>query len=145
MGSVGSVKAAGAAPTQKLFRGALEVPSDAEIFYGVARLPSKIAENQRWILARNYAVSNSVGKQVSTTAEFEGRGTYGDKNAEIVAANEGFTSTQELRNAYRERTKVKVGDEAWTGKINNGQKVFGRVTKNEYNPVLITLKERKKK
>ena len=114
----------------------LRFGSNAQVFDGISNLPSKIGDNQRWVLAREYSVSGG-----GSTYEFEGKGTYGTGDHDDTARNAGFKSTSAVKNAYRERTEsVKVGDEAWTGKRDsNGKMIWGKVTKNRYRPVLVTL------
>lgn len=117
--------------------GSAPIRSNATAYDGISGLPSKIGQNQRWVLQREYAVEGG-----GTHKAFEGKGTYEANDHDTVARNEGFKSTAALKNAYKSRTSsVKVGDTAWTGKTDaNGNKVFGKVTKNKYRPVLVTLK-----
>lgn len=113
------------------------IKSNATAYDGISGLPSKIGANQRWVLYREYAVEGG-----GTHKAFEGKGTYEANDHDIVAMNEGFKSTSALKNAYKSRTEsVKVGDQAWTGKKDsNGKMIWGKVTKNKYRPVLVTLK-----
>lgn len=116
--------------------GSAPIKSNAKAYDGISNLPSKIGDNQRWVLQREYSVSGG-----GTSKAFEGKGTYEAGDHDIVARNEGFKTTSALKNAYKNRTEsVKVGDEAWTGKIGpDGERIFGKVTKNKYRPVLVTL------
>lgn len=116
--------------------GSAPIRSNATAYDGISGLPSRIGSNQRWVLQREYAVEGG-----GTHRAFEGKGTYEASDHDTVARNEGFKSTSALKNAYKSRTEsVKVGDQAWTGKRDsNGNMIWGRVTKNKYRPVLVTL------
>lgn len=113
------------------------IKSNATAYDGISSIPNKIGSNQRWVLQREYTVDGG-----GTHKAFEGKGTYEASDHDTVARNEGFKSTSALKNAYKERTSIKVGeDEAWTGKTDaNGRKIFGKIIKNKYRPVLVTLK-----
>lgn len=116
--------------------GSAPIRSNATVYDGISGLPSRIGSNQRWVLQREYAVEGG-----GTHRAFEGKGTYEANDHDTVARNQGFKSTSALKNAYKSRTEsVKVGDQAWTGKRDsNGNMIWGKVTKNEYKPVLVTL------
>jgi len=117
--------------------GSAPIRSNATAYDGISRLPSRIESNQRWVLQREYTVEGG-----GTHKAFEGKGTYEANDHDTVAMNAGFKSTAALKTAYKSRTEsVKVGDQAWTGKRDsNGNRIWGRVTKNKYRPVLVTLK-----
>ena len=112
------------------------IKSNATVYNGISNIPNKIGENQRWVLQREYAVEGG-----GTHKSFEGKGTYEAGDHDTVARNEGWKSTASLKKAYKDRTSsVKVGDQAWTGKRDsNGNMIWGKVTKNKYRPVLVTL------
>ena len=114
----------------------LKFGPNTKVYNDISNLPNRIGKNQRWVLARDYAVEGG-----GSHSAFEGKGTYEDPNHDVVARNEGFKSTSALKNAYKNRTEsVKVGDQAWTGKFDsNGNRIFGKVTKNKYRPVLVTI------
>lgn len=125
----------------------ISVPSNATVLASVNDIPTKLKANQRLITLdkSTYDISYDDGKTWNRQEfeEFGGKDTYGDKDANIVAQNAGYKTSNSYKKNYAEHVAASQdlknqGVQSYTQ--NNGTEYKRRLVKFSSKPVLVTLK-----